>query len=55
MQFGFVLMVGYLGGVLATLLTHGQDPTMIYVAFVLLTISGYFRNPELLGRVKKTI
>ncbi len=52
---GFVLMVGYFGGVLATLLTHMQDATMAYVVFVLLTISAYFRNPELLGRVKKMI
>ena len=49
---GFVLMVGYMGGVLATLLTHAQDATMIYVALALLTVSAYFRNPELLGRLR---
>lgn len=49
---GFVLMVGYFGGILATLLTHGQDATPVYVFFVILTISGYFRNPELLSRYR---
>ena len=50
---GFVLMVGYFGGVLATLLTHGQDATFIYIVLALLTVSGYFRNPELLQRIRK--
>ena len=49
---GFVLMVGYFGGVLATLLTHGQDATMIYIVLALLTVSAYFRNPELLSRLR---
>ncbi|MBI5794138.1 DoxX family protein [Candidatus Uhrbacteria bacterium] len=51
---GFVLMVGYLGGSLATNLTHGfsnMEALPIYVLFVLLTASAYFRNPELLSRV----
>lgn len=50
---GFVLLVGYTGGILATLLTHGQDATIIYVVFALLTVSAYFRNPELLSRLRK--
>lgn len=49
---GFVLMVGYLAGVLATLLTHAQDATPMYVALALVTVSAYFRNPELLWRAK---
>ncbi len=48
---GFVLMVGYMGGVLATMLTHAQDATIIYVIFALLTVSGYLRNPELSARL----
>lgn len=53
---GFVLMVGYMGGVLATMLTHGitfAETAPIYVAFALLTASGYFRNPELTCRLFK--
>lgn len=49
---GFVLLVGYLSGALATVLTHGQDGTPLVVALALLTISAYFRNPELLTRLK---
>jgi len=51
---GFVLMVGYMAGVLATMLTHGMttaEVMPIYVALGLLTISGYFRNPELTSRL----
>lgn len=50
---GFVLLVGYTSGILATLLTHGQDATIIYVVLALLTVSAYFRNPELLSRLKR--
>ncbi|OGJ55518.1 hypothetical protein A3D88_04675 [Candidatus Peribacteria bacterium RIFCSPHIGHO2_02_FULL_52_16] len=53
---GFVLMVGYMGGALATNLTHGfthMEALPIYILFVLLTISAYFRNPELLSRLLK--
>ncbi len=52
---GFVLMVGYFGGVWATLITHGMaaDGTpMALIIFLLLTVSAYFRNPELLSRLK---
>ena len=51
---GFVLMIGYMGGALATNLTHGfsnMDALPIYISFVLLTISAYVRNPELLDRL----
>ncbi len=50
---GFVLMVGYFGGVTATLLTHGQDATFAYVILAVLTVGAYFRNPELLTRLRK--
>ncbi len=53
---GFVLMVGYMGGALATNLTHGfsnMDCLPIYIMFVLLTISAWFRNPELTARLLK--
>ena len=53
---GFVLMIGYMGGVLATILTHGfgtMDVIPIYISFGLLMISAYFRNPELLSRLLK--
>lgn len=53
---GFVLMIGYLGGALATNLTHGfsnMEALPIYILFVLLTISAAVRNPELLTRLKK--
>ena len=53
---GFVLMIGYMGGALATNLTHGfthMDALPIYVIFVLLTISAWFRNPELTARLLK--
>ncbi len=53
---GFVLMVGYLGGALATNLTHGfsnMEAMPIYISLLLLTVSGYFRNPELLSRLRQ--
>lgn len=53
---GFVLMVGYMAGALATNLTHGfthMEALSIYISFVLLTISAYARNPELLSRLLK--
>lgn len=48
---GFVLMVGYMGGILATMITHAQDATIMYAVFALLTVSGYLRNPELRTRL----
>ena len=52
---GFVLMTGYLGGALATNLTHGMpfSATMpLYISFLFLAISGWFRNPELTARLR---
>lgn len=50
---GFVLMVGYLGGALAANLTHAMyaDAVPVYIAFVLITICGWFRHPELTARL----
>lgn len=51
---GFVLMIGYMGGALATNLTHGfsnMEAMPIYITFILLTVSAYVRNPELLSRL----
>ncbi len=52
---GFVFMVGYFGGVLATHITHGMtSPAVnapIYVVFLLLTIGAWFRLPELTARL----
>ena len=53
---GFVLMIGYMGGALATNLTHGftnMEALPIYISFVLLMISAWFRNPELIARMLK--
>ncbi len=51
---GFVLMVGYFGGALATNITH-QFPVVDYIPLIVLmivmTIGAYFRNPELLSRL----
>lgn len=52
---GFVLMIGYYGGALATNITHGFTPAeygMLYIVLGLLTLSAYVRNPELLTRIK---
>ena len=52
---GFVLMVGYWSGALATNITHGFSPaeySPMIVTLVVLTIGAYFRNPELLTRLK---
>lgn len=51
---GVVLMAGYLGGALATNLTHGfthLEALPIYVLLLVLAISAYFRNPELTSRL----
>ena len=53
---GLILMIGYMGGALATNLTHGfsaVDALPIYIVFLLLAISGWFRNPELAARLLK--
>jgi hypothetical protein len=51
---GFVLMVGYFGGVLATNITHAipfAEYAMILVVFALLTIDAWLRKPELTARL----
>jgi len=52
---GFVLMIGYMGGAFATNLTHGftsaGEIIPFLVIFALLTISAWFRNPELKTRL----
>ena len=53
---GFILMVGYYGGALATNITHGftaMEAGGIYAALLLLTISAWFRNPEVTTRLLK--
>ncbi len=52
---GFVLMVGYYGGALATNITHGvpvAEYGLILVVFALLTLDAWLRKPELLIRLK---
>lgn len=51
---GFVLMVGYYGGALATNITHQfafPEYAMLIVVLALLAVSGWFRNPELKTRL----
>jgi hypothetical protein len=51
---GFVLMVGYYGGVLATNMTHAftlPEYAPVILVFVLLTIDAWFRKPELTDRL----
>lgn len=53
---GFVLLVGYTAGIISAMLTHGftfAETMPIYITLLVLTISGYFRNPELLSRLRK--
>lgn len=54
---GTVLMAGYLGGALATQLTHGiaiTDPMLVpmHVLFALLAVGAWIRNPELTSRLR---
>ncbi len=52
---GFVLMVGYYAGALATNITHDfsvAEYSPLIVTLVVLTLGAYFRNPELLTRLK---
>ena len=51
---GFVLMIGYLGARSQRILTHGftnMEALPIYILFLLLMISAWFRNPELTARL----
>lgn len=53
---GFVMMVGYIAGILATNLTHdipSEAVYPIYVSLILLTVIGYLRHPELTARLFK--
>jgi hypothetical protein len=54
---GFVLMVGYWGGVFATNLSHGfqslPEVMPMIITFLLLTLSAIGRNPELTTRLFK--
>lgn len=55
---GFVLLVGLLGGALATGLTHnvaGNWPWFPLVVLGIAMIGAFFRSPELLGRLRGTI
>ena len=52
---GFVLMAAYWAGALATNITHGFTPveySPIVVTLAVMTLGAYFRNPELLARLK---
>ena len=52
---GFIFLIGYLGGALATNLTHGftnAQAAPIYVLFLLMVIAAWFRSPELLTRAQ---
>ena len=52
---GLILMIGYMGGALATNLTHGlsnMEALPIYVIFLFLIIIGWIRNPELTSRLR---
>ena len=52
---GFVLLIGYFGGALATNITHQfpvGDYAPLFVVFVLMTIDAWLRKPELLWRLK---
>lgn len=51
---GFIFMVGYWGGALATNITHQftfAETIPMYITLLVLAISGYFRNPELAARL----
>ena len=52
---GFVLLIGYMGGALATNLTHGltnMEALPVYITFLFLIIIGWIRNPELTSRLR---
>jgi hypothetical protein len=51
---GFVLMIGYFGGALATNITHQftmPEYAPLLLVFVLMTIDAWFRKPELTARL----
>ena len=52
---GFILMIGYMGGALATNLTHGlsnMDALPIYITFLFLMITAWTLHPELTSRLR---
>lgn len=52
---GFVLLIGYFGGALATNITHAvpmAEYAPLLVVFLLMTIDAFFRKPELLARLR---
>lgn len=52
---GFVLMAAYYAGALATNMSHGFTPveySPVIVTLLVMTVGAYFRNPELLTRIK---
>ncbi len=54
---GFILMIGYLAGALATNLTHGfssMEALPIYVLLALMAVIGWTRFPEFTARLRGT-
>lgn len=52
---GFVLLVGYYAGAIATNITHNftfAEYVPLVIVLVVMTIGAYFRNPELLYRLQ---
>ena len=52
---GFVLLIGYFGGALATNITHGmpvETYAPLYIVFLLMTVDAWLRKPELLWRLQ---
>ena len=52
---GFVLLAAYYAGALATNITHQipfKEYAMLIVVLAVMTLGAYFRNPELLARLK---
>lgn len=51
---GFVLLIGYFGGALATNITHQftvPEYAPLFIVFALMTIDAWFRKPELTARL----
>jgi hypothetical protein len=55
MTVGFILMVGYMAGILAANITHGfttMEVLPIYISLLLLAVVGWLRHPELTARLR---
>jgi len=52
MTLGFILMVGYWGGAIATVITHGdyQELLIHLIVLALLGVASFFRHPEIWAR-----